>query len=67
MDIVTTINNTFTAADIAFLYLLLSSLVQALPEPIPTDGKLYVIAYRFAHAVVANWKPAAKSFDKRPR
>jgi hypothetical protein len=65
MDIVTTINNTFTAADIALFYLILSSLVQALPEPIPADGKLYVIAYRFAHTVVANWKPASKKFEAR--
>ena len=60
MDLTTFINQHLTAVDVAFFYLVTSSVVQALPAPEPGDGKGYRFIYRLAHGIVANWKPALR-------
>jgi hypothetical protein len=59
MDLIGLINQNITAFDAGIIYLIVSSAVQSLPEP-SGSTKWYVWLYRFAHAIVANWKPATK-------
>lgn len=60
MDLVSLINTHLTAVDVAFIYLVLSSAVQALPEPTPYDNRFYLFVFKFAHTMVANWKVVGK-------
>ena len=65
MDFASWINQNLTAIDVAVLYLIVSSAVQALPEPNTSDPKLYQWLYKFSHAVVANWRPAVKKVETK--
>lgn len=56
MDLIGQINELFTAVDAVVIGLIVSALVQALPEPDRESGKFYRFLYKFAHLIVANWK-----------
>ena len=64
MDIIGTINNTFTAVDMAVLAAIFSAAVQALPAPDKFSVKPYRFLYKFFHTLALNWKLVGKEIKK---